>query len=252
MMYSFLIFALSQFVGTNSVMGKALLLTYVINGFWISTVVIMMLINQNKKKDKESSTKWYMLYQIMIFRYLRLLAVSLCLIYIPLITAYSIDKSNGKQNSLTWVWAVVISFIMLSFIGRAFIDYRNWKKRKVELEEEETEALVPSNFSKPMKSWNQEEVLCWINTGSMHQESYFSDSKRSSIADKLEAACISGELLCDLDVEHLVQLVGLPYGDSVMLGKEVAFFVGRSSNHQLDSSVVVGGIMPEPEKDNHS
>ena len=194
----------------------------------------MMLINQAKKNT--DGGKWYILYQNQMFRYLCLLAISLCLLYIPFITAYSIDETNGKQTHEAWVWGLVISFIVVLFVIRVVKDCQNVKAGRQKREENSIKALVFS--SKPLKLWSQEELISWINIGSMHNESYFSDSKRISIAEKLEAACIYGKLLCELvsDVEKLVQFVGLPYGDAVMLADEVTLLIGTSTRqHRLDN-----------------
>ena len=57
----------------------------------------MLLINNAKRDDNKK--KFYILHQNMIFRYLRLFAGSLLLLYVPLLTGYSIDKVNGKQKT---------------------------------------------------------------------------------------------------------------------------------------------------------
>ena len=124
----------------------------------------MMLINQAKKKDGEDKhSKWYILYQNKMFRYLRLLDASLCLLYIPLILAYSIDETNGNQSRKTWVWALVITFIGILFVIRAVKDVQTLRNKKRESEEDSRKALVFA--SKPLNLWSQEEVLLWINIG---------------------------------------------------------------------------------------
>ena len=166
----------TQYMGTSSVMGTSLILAYCINGVWVTTVVLMMLINQAKKKGEDKHSKWYILYQKKMFRYLRLLDASLCLLYIPLILAYSIDETNGNQSRKTWVWALVITFIGILFVIRAVKDVQTLRNKKRESEEDSRKALVFA--SKPLNLWSQEEVLRWINIGSMQQESYFSRSRR--------------------------------------------------------------------------
>ena len=143
----------TQYMGTSSVMGTSLILAYCINGIWVTTVVFMMLINQAKKKGEDKHSKWYILYQNKMFRYLRLLDASLCLLYIPLILAYSIDETNGNQSRKTWVWALVITFIGILFVIRAVKDVQTLRNKKRESEE----ALIFA--SKPLNLWSQEEVL---------------------------------------------------------------------------------------------
>ena len=75
----------------------------------------------------------------------------------------------------------------------------------------------------------------------MHRESYFSDAKRSSISDKFAEACVDGELLCQfgMDVDKLVQFVGLPFGDAVKLAEEVSIVLEHdteSDPFQLQSA----------------
>lgn len=177
----------------------------------------MMLINQAKRNDHGEHSKWYSIHQKKMFRYLRLLAISLCLLYIPFICAYTIDKSNGKQTSKRWVWGLVITIIVILFVVRVVKDYRIVKARQNESKESSMKALVFS--SKPLKLWSQAKVISWINIGAMHEESYFSDATRYRIAAKLKDACIYGKLLSELasDAEKLAQFVGLSYHIMVML-----------------------------------
>ena len=239
----------STYIGLNSVLGDCVVLAYVINGLWISTVVFMMLINQAKRNDHGEHSKWYSIHQKKMFRYLRLLAISLCLLYIPFICAYTIDKSNGKQTSKRWVWGLVITIIVILFVIRVVKDYRIVKARQNESKESSMKALVFS--SKPLILWSQAEVISWINIGAMHEESYFSDATRYRIAAKLNDACIYGKLLSELasDAEKLVQFVGLSYGDAVMLLEEVALLNGESSKkHRLE----VGTPPPSPSRQSGS
>ncbi len=185
------------------------------------TVVVMLLINNAKREDNKK--KWYVLNQLMIFRYLRLFAGSLLLLYVPLLSAYSIDKGNGKQESKDWVWGLVASVIVLLFLYQAVVDVRSIKKKRKDQEEDSVKAMLFS--SKPLEQWSEEEVLLWMNIRSMHQESYFTEATRSSIADKLEASRVDGEFLCQYgkDIEKLVQLVGLACGEAMKLTEELSF-----------------------------
>ena len=199
----------------------------------------MMLIN-NAKRDNNKK-KWYISQQNLIFRYLRLFAGSLLLLYVPLLTAYSIDKGNGKQESKDWVWGLVASVIVLLFLYQAVADFRSIEKKRKDQEEDLLKAMVFS--SKPLKLWSEEEVLLWMNIGTMHQEAFFTEARRSSIADKLEASLVDGEFLCQYgkDIETLVQLVGLACGEATKLAEELSFLntKGGSEDIQVESALVV-------------
>lgn len=216
---------------------------YGITGCWIFTVVVMMLIN-SAKVDEATRDKWFVTWQVTMFRYFRLFAASLSFLYIPVLAAYSIDKGNGEQYRVSWVWAVVICVIVFLFIGRVSLDCRIMKKRRKDLEEDSLKAMVFS--SKPLNLWSQDEVLRWVKIGTMHRETYFSYAKRLSIADKLDAAAVDGELLSKYgaDPEKLVQFVGLPWGDAVKLTQEMRLLVKSTSGSnggvtEADSALVV-------------
>ncbi len=236
----------NQYLGAKTVFGQSLLLAYGINGLWILTVVLMILINHAKEGDESGGKKWYIWYQLKIYWYLLLATASLCLLYIPLITAYHIDKSNGNQTRVKWVWGFVLSIIALVFFVRVVLD-----RRKCNQDEEKRDAETVKEFSdiykfssKPLHLWDQVEVLRWVSIGSMHRAAYFSEVKRSSISDKFSAACVDGELLCQFgtDVDKLVQFVNLPFGDAVKLAEEVKLLLENNSESDalhISSALVV-------------
>eukprot|EP00804_Cyclotella_cryptica_P008548 CCRYP_007545-RA/>CCRYP_007545-RA protein AED:0.14 eAED:0.14 QI:299/1/1/1/0.6/0.5/6/1648/753 len=233
----------TQLIGQYTVMGQSLLVAYGITGCWIITVVVMMLINSSKE-DQATRDKWYVTYQVTMFRYLRLFAASLSFLYIPLLAAYSIDFGNGEQDRVTWVWALVICVIVCLFIVRVSLDCRIMKKSRKDQAEDSLKAMVFS--SKPLNLWSQDEVLRWVRIGTMHRETYFSNAKRLSIADKLEAAAVDGEILSKYgaEPEKLVQFVGLPWGDAVKLSEEIKWLVKRTSGSdggvtEAESALVV-------------
>lgn len=174
---------------------------------------------------------------------MRLLDGSLCLLYIPLLSAHSIDEGNGNQEELAWVWVLVVGFIVGLVIIRIVMDYSLIKKKRRDQKEDSLKALVFS--SKPLNLWDQDAVLRWIRIGTLHQATYFSVTKRSLIAEKLEAACADGELLSEYgtDIEKLVQFVGLSFGDAVKLSKELKLLVVRNNAEpdatELSSALVM-------------
>jgi hypothetical protein len=199
---------------------------YCITGIWIFAVVLMMVISKAKKHG--NGNKWYVVYQQQIFNYLRMIAESLLLVYVPYLSAYSADKGNGRQKRVTWAWALCISVIVFMFIVRAVIDYHLIRKRKRDKEVDSIKAQVFS--SKPLNQWSQDEVLNWIRNGPMNRESYFAEAKRLSVAEKLENAFVDGELLSEYgaDVDKLVQLIGLPLGDAAKLSQELALLNNKT------------------------
>jgi hypothetical protein len=217
---------------------------YCITGIWIFAVVLMVIINKAKKYG--SGNKWYAVSQQQIFNYLRMLAESLLLVYVPYLSAYSIDKGNGRQERLTWAWALCISAIIFMFIVRAVRDYRLIRKRKEDKEANSIQALVFS--SKPLNQWSQDEVLNWVRIGSMNRESYFSEAKRLSVAEKLENACADGELLSvyGADIDKLVQLIGLPFGDAVKLSQEMSLLNNKADDTEVPTPLsLYKGTFPD-------
>mmetsp|Transcript_37393 Transcript_37393/g.78864 ORF Transcript_37393/g.78864 Transcript_37393/m.78864 type:complete len:757 (+) Transcript_37393:35-2305(+) len=221
----------TQWIGQNTNMASALWLAYAVNGLWIFTVVFMTVINR-ERENEDSRKKWYIVYQNKIFRYLRLLAASLCLLYLPLMFISS-DENSGYQQSKTWVWILVVVFICVMFAVRALFDYRKIKQKRAKQEVNAMKEFSDiSKFqSKPVADWDEDEVVRWITIGSMHKASYFTDNKRSSIGDKLTAACVDGKLLChygkdfEVLVEKFVEFVGLPFGDAMKLAEEVTILL---------------------------
>src|SRR6056300_944234 len=118
----------------------------------------MTIINRAKHEEDESKAG-FILYQNKIFRYLRLLAASLCLLYVPLM-AISSDKNNGYQESETWVWVLIVVVICLLFAVQAIRDYRKiTKERKVRAAMAIKEFSDISKFhSKSLDLWTEEEV----------------------------------------------------------------------------------------------
>ena len=235
----------TRYIGLSTIMGQSLLLSYGINGLWILSVVAMLLINQSKD-DKVETPSWYIRYQLKIFRYLRLATGSLCLLYIPLLCAYSIDEDSGNQTSEDWVWGLVVGIIIFLFAGRALLDIRKIRRKRKDAAVDSMNAFadISKLSSKPLEEWDQEEVLRWVTIGRLHNASFFTEAKRGSIAEKLEAACLDGKMLCRYgsDVEQLVRLVGLPLGDAANLADELKFVgdVGIESDiREISSALVV-------------
>ena len=171
---------------------------------------------------------------------------SLCLLYIPLLCAYSIDEDSGNQTSEDWVWGLVVGIIIFLFAGRALLDIRKIRRKRKDAAVDSMNAFadISKLSSKPLEEWDQEEVLRWISIGRLHNASFFTEAKRGSIAEKLEAACLDGKMLCRYgsDVEQLVRLVGLPLGDAANLADELKFVgdVGIESDiREISSALVV-------------
>lgn len=239
----------TQLIGRSTIYGQSLLLAYAIYGLWILTVVIMISINQSKKR--QSRKKWYILHQRTIFRYLRLGGWCALIIYIPLLSAYSIDEDNGEQSRKTWAWYLLLVGFILVFSLQAFVDYRLAKKRRCDAEEDSVK--VQGLLNKPLKEWDEDDVILWINKAKMYRESYFTEAKRHLIEDKLKEAGIDGELLCKYgsDMEKLVNYVGLSVGDAEKVTKELTFLKreddsmstskGEDSMMEVESALVVKG-----------
>ena len=238
----------TQLIGRSTIYGKSLLLAYGIYGLWIFTVVIMMSINQSK----QSRNKWYILHQTTIFRYLRLGGCCALIIYIPLLSAYSIDQGNGEQSTKTWAWYLILVGFILVFSLRAVVDYRLAKKRRCDAKEDLVK--VQGLLNKPLEQWDEEDVILWINEAKMYRESYFTEAKRHLIEDKLKEACIDGELLCKYgsDMEKLVNYVGLSVGDAEKVNKELTFLKredSMSTSKKEDSMMEVESALVVKEKD---
>ena len=236
----------TQLIGRSTIYGKSLLLAYGIYGLWIFTVVIMISINQSKKR--QSRNKWYILHQTTIFRYLRLSGCCALIIYIPLLSAYSIDQGNGEQITKNWAWYLLLVGFILVFSSQAFVDYRLAKKRRCDAEEDSVK--VQGLLNKPLEQWDEDDIILWINKANMYRESYFTEAKRHLIEDKLKEVSIDGELLCKYgsDIETLVNYVGLSVGDAAKVTKELTFLKReedsistskRRSMMEVDSALVV-------------
>ena len=193
---------------------------YGITGVWILAVVLMLIINEAKKHG-HGQNKWYALYQLQIYSYLRMVATSLLLLYVPSLAAYSIDKGNGNQQIVTWAWALCGSVIVFFFVLRILRDYQLIRQHRKDKEDDSIKALVFS--SKPLSQLSHDEVLSWVRIGIMKSASYFSEAKRLQVAEKLETACVDGKMLSKYgaDKEKLVELIGLPLGDAKKLSQEL-------------------------------
>lgn len=241
----------TQLIGRSTIYGQSLLLAYAIYGLWILTVVIMISINQSKKR--QSRNKWYILHQRTIFRYLRLGGWCALIIYIPLLSAYSIDEGNGEQSSKTWAWYLILVGFILVFSLRAFVDYRLVKRRRYDAKEDLVK--VQGLLNKPLEQWDEDDVILWINKANMYRASYFTEAKRHLIEDKLKEAGIDGELLCKYgsDIEKLVNYVGLSVGDAEKVNKELTFLKreddSMSTSKREDSMMEVESALVVKEKD---
>lgn len=237
----------NQYIGIQTIWGQALILAYTLNFLWILTIVLMMLINRAKEGDQSEGERWYIRYQSKIYQYLVMAAVSILLLYFPLIHVYEVDKSYGSQSNANWLWWLVVGLIAFMFIVRVVLDCRECAQ-----DEETRHADSVKEFSdiykfsnKPLNRWDEDEVLRWVRIGSMHRDSYFSETKRSSITDKFAQADVDGELLCQfgMDVDKLVQFVGLSFGDAVKLAEEVKLLLENNTESDaitVQSATAVG------------
>ena len=134
----------------------------------------------------------------------------------------------------------MIAAIVLVFAGRVLVDYRSARKQNECKKEEDIQGLLVFS-TKPLNLWTQEEVLRWVKIGTMVQDSYFTESKRLLIAEKLAAAAVDGDLLSEQGfcTEKLVKLGGLAWGDAFRLSKEIDLLVKSNGERAL---VVFKGV----------
>ena len=174
------------------------------------------------------------------------------IIYIPLLSAYSIDEGNGEQSSKAWAWYLILVGIILVFSLRAFVDYRLAKKRRYDAKEDLVK--IQGLLNKPLEQWDEDDVILWINKAKMYRETYFTEAKRHLIEDKLKEAGIDGELLCKYcsDIEKLVNYVGLSVGDAEKVNKELTLLKredSMSTSKREDSTMEVESALVVKEKD---
>ena len=220
------------YLGMHTIYSTAVYFAYAINGLWLLVVGLMVYINRLKSNGEEN---WLVRHQGWIYRNCSLLAVSLCLLYIPLFTAYSTDEGNGKQETKMWAWALVITLISLLFVGGAVKDYL-WQERRKKEEREVHDGMAKSAnlmfmTTKPLNTWSVEEVSIWTRVGAMQQAEYFTVEKRDTIEEKLQSEFVNGLALYRYgsDVETL-RSMGLQFGDAMMLADEVKELLSRSNN----------------------
>ena len=156
-------------------------------------------------------------HRAIIFSSIRLLAFLSSLFLFPILMT-STDPLTGQQSeypSLYYFVAVLIIVVMTLFWLRA---YRQHKKAKLELEQQDEEMANVTTSPLPQAGWTAEQVSHWIGKSEeLRENASLTEGELEGIAAKFLEAKVKGEIFAEVsnDRESLVE-IGLSLGESML------------------------------------